>query len=126
MRHRSPRALVGAVAAVAFALALPATASAEPAVGVVESTLMVFDTATPGQVDEFVPISGLPAGQRIIGLDYRYFPGPAGGPPSQSPELAALAVNGDGTGTTAQLYSLDAPSRSTEFHATGLAFRPDL
>lgn len=102
------RSMAAVVVGVAIALVAPASASAEPAVGVVEATLVVFDTATPSQPYATLPITGLPADQRIVGVDYRYFPGPAAGPPTGPPELVALVASDDGTGGVLQLYSLDA------------------
>jgi len=60
------------------------------------TNLVSFDLSTPGTFIATVPITGLAAGQTLVGLDAR----PATG------ELFTLGYNP--TGTQAQLYSLDA------------------
>ena len=69
MRHRT-RAVLACAAAL---LAAPATASAaEQLAGVTEdNTLVLLRSDSPGNVRYAVPISGLPAGERIVGLDVR-------------------------------------------------------
>ena len=61
------------LACAAAALAVPATASAaEQLAGVTEdNTLVLLRSDSPGTVRYAVPISGLPAGERIVGLDRR-------------------------------------------------------
>jgi len=61
------------LACAAALLAAPATASAaEQLAGVTEdNTLVLLRSDSPGSVRYAVPISGLPAGERIVGLDRR-------------------------------------------------------
>jgi hypothetical protein len=61
------------LACAAALLAAPATASAaEQLAGVTEdNTLVLLRSDSPGNVRYAVPISGLPAGERIVGLDRR-------------------------------------------------------
>ena len=59
------------------ALATAAPASAEPAVGVIASAgnaLVSFDTTKPGAYTSVRPITGLAPNEKIVGLDFRYFP----------------------------------------------------
>jgi hypothetical protein len=58
-----------------------------------DSRLARYDSATPTAPDSVVAIQGLNAGERVVGIDFR--PRTAG--------LYAMAVNGNGTGTTARL-----------------------
>jgi Domain of unknown function (DUF4394) len=87
----------------------PAGAAAEPAVGVLpgSSTIVVFDTATPGTVVNSVPVTGFGSGERLVGIDFRYHPIPAPGaepPPSQ---LFGVAVTPGATTNSVRLYSID-------------------
>lgn len=62
------------------------------------TSLVTFDAATPGTFTATVPITGLAAGQTLVGLDSRPNTG----------ELFALGYNP--TGTQAQLYTLNRTS----------------
>ncbi len=91
------------------ALALPSAAAAYPAVGVTDlagDSLVSLDTANPASFTSVRPISGLAAGERIVGIDYRNAPDPVNAP-GATPRLFALAVDGNGTGTNARLYTVD-------------------
>ncbi len=73
------------------ALALTASAHADPVVGLtVNNALISFDSATPGTVNAPVSISGLQAGERILGIDFR-------------PLNGALY----GLGSTSRLYTIN-------------------
>ena len=87
----------------------PAGAAAEPAVGVLPgtSTIVVFDTATPGTVVNSVPISGLGPGERLAGIDFRYHPIAAPGAEAPPPQLFGLAVTDGAPSDSVRLYSID-------------------
>lgn len=77
-----------------LALALTAaTAGADTILVVDNNVLLRFDSATPAVFDRTVPITGLVAGDGVVGIDFR----PATG------QLYGLAVNG----ATAHLYRID-------------------
>jgi hypothetical protein len=90
------------VLAAAAALAFPAAAQAEPAVGVLagSNVLAGFDTATPGTIASLRHITGLATGERVVGLDFRYLPPDGGG----AAGLFALALLGD---DVLRLYTID-------------------
>jgi hypothetical protein len=100
-------------AAIAFlaagALVAPATAqAAEQLAGVTDDNqLVLFRSDSPGNLQYAVPLSGLPAGERIVGIDER----PATG------ELYGL-------GASSRLYRID-PS-SGDARPLGNAFSPTL
>src|SRR5688572_11453653 len=55
-----------------------------------DNLLLRFDSTTPGTIDSSLPITGIPAGETIVGIDFR----PAG--------LSLYAL-----GNTGALYALD-------------------
>ena len=65
MRHVRITALLVAAAA------LPTAASAEQVVGISGSTIVQFDSTTPGTIQSSSPITGLPGGETLTGLDFR-------------------------------------------------------
>src|SRR5437899_9177453 len=65
------------------------------------STLIRFDTATPGVITSTLPMTGLVGGDTIVGIDFR----PATG------QLFAL-------GSTSRLYTIDYTSSPTTAAAT--------
>src|SRR5215207_2885026 len=101
-----PRLLLSLAVAVAAVLSIPASAAAEPAVGVVAGTnvLAGFDTAVPGTFTALRPIAGLsgPA-ERVLGLDFRHNPSE----PTQPPRLFALGVTRAGANDDLRLYTID-------------------
>ena len=105
--HPGLRAIAAFITAAAGALAVAAPAHGELAVGVLEgpgNALVTFDTSTPHQFGPVLPISGLQAGEDIVGIDYRYFPigetaTPAG--------LFGLGIVDAGATDTARLYRID-------------------
>src|SRR5215218_5384483 len=74
---------------------VPATAFALGTGGIGVNTLFRFDTATPTTLSVGIPVTGLAAGETLVGTDFR----PATG------QLYGLAVNA--TQTTVQLYTID-------------------
>lgn len=100
------RALIAAVVA-ASTLAAPATASAaQGLVGVTATNQVVqFASDSPGNIQRSLPIRGLQAGERIVGLDVRIATG----------QLYAL-------GTSRRLYTLDASSGLARSIDTGGTF----
>lgn len=107
--HRKTFGLVAAATALA---ATPTAAFAQPAVGLIgggaNDALATFDTDTPGSISSSRAVTGLVAGERLVGIDYRWIPAAASG---AAPGLYGLGVNG-ATGD-AHVYRLDA--------ATGVA-----
>ncbi len=101
------RAAVACLAA--GALAVPATAkAADQLAGVTDgNNLVLFASDAPGEIRYSVPLSGLAAGERIVGLDRR----PATG------GLVAL-------GATSRIYAVDAASGAAT--AIGNPFTPAL
>src|SRR5688572_9700473 len=59
--------------------------------------LLRFDSATPGTIDASVPISGLQAGESLLGIDFR-------------PASGVLY----GLGSTNRLYTIDAGGAATQ------------
>ncbi len=107
--HRRMRETLLGLAVTATALGTAAPAAAEPAVGVVQAPggnlLTTFDTATPGVLGTVRPITGLRAGEEIVGVDYRYPPGAA---PVTPLGLYAVGVVDEGATDSLQAYRLDA------------------
>ena len=62
---------------------VPATAFALGTGGIGANTLFRFDTATPGTLSVGIPVTGLDAGETVVGIDFR----PANG------QLYGLAVD---------------------------------
>lgn len=93
---RSRRLVAAAVTATA--LAVPATASAAEELAAVTNSnkVLTFGSDSPGNIDTAYPITGLPSGEKIVGIDTR----PATG------QLYAL-------GKTGRIYVLDAASGAT-------------
>ena len=89
----------------AAALVLPATARAEPAVGVLAGTnvLAGFDTNAPGTLLHLAPITGLGASERVPAVDYRYHTLLD----AAAPGLLALGVTRSGSDDALRLYTLD-------------------
>lgn len=78
-------------AAIAAFLGLTATAGAVPAIGLTGANqLFAFDTAAPGSVTSIQTVSGLLAGETLLGIDHR-------------PATSQLY----GLGSTGRLYTLD-------------------
>jgi Domain of unknown function (DUF4394)/Calx-beta domain len=87
------------------ALATAAPASAEPAVGVIASAgnaLVSFDTTKPGAYTSVRPITGLAPNEKIVGLDFRYFPIGNG-----AKALYAVGVVDGGATDAARVYTVD-------------------
>jgi hypothetical protein len=88
------------------ALTTAAPASAEPAVGVLANagnTLVTFDTASPGSYTSVRPITGLQAGERIVGVDFR-----SSAPDAPGLKLNAVGVTQNGGADAARVYTIDA------------------
>ena len=56
-----------------------------------------FDSSTPATVDGLVSITGLASGEAVVGIDFR----------PRTGQLFGLAVNGNGTGTSARLITVN-------------------
>jgi hypothetical protein len=87
------------------ALATAAPASAEPAVGVIASAgnaLVSFDTTKPGAYTSVQPITGLQPNERIVGLDFRYFPLGNG-----ARTLYGVGIVDGGATDAARVYTID-------------------
>jgi hypothetical protein len=87
------------------ALATAAPASAEPAVGVIASAgsaLVSFDTTKPGAYTSVQPITGLAPNEKIVGLDFRYFPLGNG-----AKTLYAVGIVDGGATDAARIYTID-------------------
>ena len=85
------------------ALATAAPASAEPAVGVIAAPALVsFDTTKPGAYTSVRPITGLAPNEKIVGLDFRYFPLGNG-----AKALYAVGVVDGGATDAARVYTVD-------------------
>ncbi|GAB3306794.1 DUF4394 domain-containing protein [Hymenobacter tenuis] len=91
----------GFLLGVAAFLATAAPVAAQTVYGIsqggipITASLVTFDVATPGTLTAALPITGLTAGQNLVGIDFRPNTG----------ELFALGYNP--TGTQAQLYTLN-------------------
>ena len=101
MTSRRGGFLLGALAL--LAAAAPTAASAQTVYGLsitatLATNLVSFEAATPGTFTLNVPVTGVVAGQTIVGIDFRPNTG----------ELFALGYNV--TGTQAQLYTLNRTS----------------
>lgn len=94
------------LAAVAATLATAPTALAQPAVGLIgggsTDALAAFDTDAPGNVTSSRAVTGLVAGERLVGIDYRWIPAAAA---NTAPGLYGLGVN-SGTGES-HVYRID-------------------
>jgi len=115
---RRVRAITALIVAAA---ALPTAANAEQVVGISGSTIVSFDSATPGTINSTTPISGLPGGETLTGIDFR----PADGQlysVSASGNVYVLALNAGGTAYTAT--SLGAISTAPSGSSFGLDFNP--
>jgi hypothetical protein len=98
------------------ALTTAAPASAEPAVGVLAgagNTVVTFDTASPGSFPTSRPVVGLAAGERLVGIDYRYVQADA-----SLVQLYAVAATDNGATDDLRLYTLD-PSTGVATAAGG-------
>jgi hypothetical protein len=95
-----------------------APASAEPAVGVLAgaaNTVVTFDTASPGSFLTSHPVVGLAAGERLVGIDYRYV--------TTDAALYAVAQTDNGVTDNLRLYTLDpSTGQATPVSAGGDAF----
>jgi hypothetical protein len=87
-----------------FVLSVAGAARAEPIFALTtQNTLIGFDSATPGTVNAIGAISGLIAGDTLVGIDRRPSLGPNNG------QLYGLGVNlGDGSARVYQLNTLNA------------------
>lgn len=108
-----PRTRIAALGVVLAATLLAApSATAQPAVAVIAGSvtdaIATFDTDAPGTLGSSRVVTGVLHQQRLVGIDYRWIPGPSGG---GSAGLYGLGVN-ISTGET-NLYRLSA--------ATGVA-----
>jgi hypothetical protein len=118
IRMRQFRALTVLVAATA---AWTSQANAEAVVGLSGSTIVSFDSATPGTINSSVPITGLPGGVTLTGIDFR----PADGQlysVSSTGNVYVLALNGAGTSYAAT--SLGMISTAPSGSSFGLDFNP--
>ncbi|WP_375417027.1 DUF4394 domain-containing protein [uncultured Hymenobacter sp.] len=97
-KSSTPRLTARLAAALGAAVLAAGPASAQTVYGLLgaapSSSLVTFDAATPGTFTATLPITGLAAGQTLVGLDSRPNTG----------QLFALGYNP--TGTQAQLYTL--------------------
>jgi hypothetical protein len=93
-----------AVACAAFA----APAGAEPAAGVINGSnlLVTFDTATPGAFTSQRRVTGLAAGERLVGVDYRLHPHNETKPFPGS-QLFAVAVVDGSPEDLARVFTID-------------------
>ena len=100
-----PRKTLGLAAVAATLIAAP-TAVAQPAVGLIgggaTDALATFDTDTPSTVTSSRGVTGLVAGERLVGIDYRWIPLASA---NTSPGLYGLGVN-PGTGDS-HVYRID-------------------
>ena len=100
------RKLLVFIAVAAIFLAGRKTARAELIVGVtVQNLLISFDSATPGTISTIGPITGLTAGDTLVGIDRR--PQALGGmaiPGPNNGRIYGLGVN-TGTGTAQHLHA---------------------
>jgi hypothetical protein len=119
---RGTRTAPRLVALLSSACALaPASAGAHTAVAVPDvagDSIVSFDTANPAAFTSQVPVTGLAAGERIVGVDYRHAPDPASG---AAPRLFAVAVDGNGAGLNARLYTIDPGTGAASVVGTGAA-----
>ncbi|MEQ1858965.1 MAG: DUF4394 domain-containing protein [Chthoniobacteraceae bacterium] len=77
-------------------------------------TILVFDSATPGTIADTLTITGLGAGETVVGLDFR----PAGGE-----LLATTAATGSANNSIATTYRIDTDTgAATLLGATATAF----
>ena len=94
----SPRALKGIAAAAVLAAAMTAPVHAVPLVGLTTShQLARFDSASPGMAT-MVSISGMEAGERLVGIDLR---------PSNNTIYGISASN--------RIYTVDEPTGAASF-----------
>jgi hypothetical protein len=94
-----------ALAAASGLLTLPGWAGAEPLLGLTTTHLLVsFDSATPGTIGSSVGITGLQAGESLLGIDRR----PANG---------VLY----GLGSTSRIYMIDTATGAATSVGTGFA-----
>ncbi|HET9503047.1 MAG TPA: DUF4394 domain-containing protein [Hymenobacter sp.] len=89
--------LLGTAAGFALALAAPAAAQAQTIFGLSGTDLTSVNLASPTNSQTRVAITGVAAGQMLVGIDFR----PATG------ELFALGYDASTTGNNAQLYVLN-------------------
>jgi Domain of unknown function (DUF4394) len=85
--------------------ATAASASAEPAVGVIASpgnALVTFDTGAPGTYTAVRPITGLQPRERIAGIDYRYTP-----MGTDAKALYGVGIVDGGATDMARVYTID-------------------
>lgn len=92
-------------------LLAPTVSTAELIYGLTSgSTLLSFDSATPGTVSPIRPITGLMGGETLVGIDIRPSLGPNNG------ELYALGVNA--TNGTARVYTLNPSTAAATLQST--------
>ncbi len=89
--------VLGTAAGFALALAAPTTAQAQTVFGLSGTDLRSVNLASPTNSQTVVAITGVTAGQTLVGIDFR----PATG------ELFALGYDASTTGNNARLYVLD-------------------
>lgn len=98
----SSRSIFLTITAVAATLGLTKMAHAVPAVGLVSGTsIFNFDTMAPGAGSSAVAISGLSAGENVLGIDYR-------------PATGTLY----GLGNTGRLYTINSVTGMATFAST--------
>jgi hypothetical protein len=104
--HAMKRCIVTSIAMVVFALG-QCSARAELIIGyTVQNLLISFDSATPGTVSTIGPVTGLTAGDTLVGIDRR--PQNLGGMAIPGPNNGRLYGFGVNLTTgTARIYTLD-------------------
>ena len=73
------------------------------------NTLLRFDSSSPTAIQSAISISGVPSGERVVGMDFR----------PRTGQLYALTVDASGTGSTARLYTLDSLTGAASRVGTG-------
>ena len=100
------RRLAFVLAALGWGLGEADRANAELLIGLTDQNVLIsFDSATPGTASTIGPITGLTAGDTLIGIDRRPQALPGGVPGPNNGRVYAVGVN-LGTGT-ARIYRID-------------------
>jgi hypothetical protein len=114
---RMPSSLAGAAACLALAAPM-SVAKAEPIVGLLGNNLLItFDSATPGTTSAPVAVTGLQAGDMLVGIDLRPSTGVLYGLASDG----SLYTVDPGTGAASSIGALSVPFASTNI---GIDFNP--
>jgi hypothetical protein len=97
-------------------------ARGEPLIGLtVQNLLISFDSATPGTVNTIGAVTGVTAGDQLVGIDRRPQGLPDGLPGPNNGRIYAVGVNQ--TNGTARIYSID-ESNAAATHVSTLAADP--